>query len=442
VKSHLKSLSRQKRTQTKEVNPVFSEYVTDWRHRFYFLVGGYGSSKSYHTALKIILKCLQEKRNVLVIRDVMETMRDSVYSLFLEIIEDMNLNSYINYTKTPMELTFSNGSKVLFKGMDKPEKLKSIHGISIIWIEEASEIKYDGFKELLGRARHPTDSIHFILTTNPVDLENWVYKHFFIDDENEIITLDDKILYEEKEIILNDTYYHHSTVDDNYFLPESYAKSLDEMEEYDPDLYRVARLGRFGANGKKVLPQFMVVEQSAVNAIVSRIPEKDRRIGMDFGFVDSYNAIVWCAIDRENKILFIYHEYYDRGKTDDVTLEEIRPLIKDGQLIRADSAEPKTIAFYNRSGLRMVGAKKGQNSRLANTKKVKRFKKIICGSDCKNTERELKNLAYKKDRNGKLMYDQFNIDPHTLSAIWYGLDGYEVEDLKMRKNYSGKGARR
>lgn len=29
--------------------------------------------------------------------------------------------------------------------------------------------------------------------------------------------------------------------------------------------------------------------------------------------------------------------------------------------------------------------------------------------------------------------DEFNIDPHTLSAIWYGLDGYEVADVKFKK---------
>ena len=34
--------------------------------------------------------------------------------------------------------------------------------------------------------------------------------------------------------------------------------------------------------------------------------------------------------------------------------------------------------------------------------------------------------------------DEFNIDPHTFSAIWYALDGYEVSDLKQfdRNKYS------
>ena len=80
---------------------------------------------------------------------------------------------------SPMMITFPNGSKIIFKGMDKPEKLKSINGVTIVWLEEASEIKYSGYKELRGRLRHPTLSLHFILSLNPVGMENWVYTHFF-----------------------------------------------------------------------------------------------------------------------------------------------------------------------------------------------------------------------------------------------------------------------
>ena len=75
----------------KEVNPHFEDFLFNWDYKFYFLVGGYGSSKSYHVALKIILKLLAEKRTCLVVRDVYDTIRDSCFSLFNEICEDMEL---------------------------------------------------------------------------------------------------------------------------------------------------------------------------------------------------------------------------------------------------------------------------------------------------------------------------------------------------------------
>ena len=133
----------------KEVNPHFEDFIFDWKHKYYFLVGGYGSSKSYHVALKILLKLLQEKRTALVVREVYETIRESCFALFEEIIADLGLENKIQSPTSPMQIRFPNGSKIIFKGMDKPEKLKSIHNVSIIWLEECSEIKYEGLKNLL-----------------------------------------------------------------------------------------------------------------------------------------------------------------------------------------------------------------------------------------------------------------------------------------------------
>lgn len=426
----------------KEVNPHFEDFIFDWDWKTYLTVGGYGSSKSYHVALKLILKLLQEKRKALVVREVFETIRDSTYALFEELISDLELDGIVKPKVSPMRIDFPNGSQIIFKGMDKPWKLKSIHNVTIIWIEEASELKYEGYKELLGRARHPSLSIHFLLSTNPVGKDNWVYTHFFIDELKDIITLDDEELYKERNIVKNNVYYHHSVADDNLFLPQSYIDQLDELKAYDPDLYRIARKGRFGVNGTRVLPQFEAKPHDEVMAKVGDIPQRFLRAGMDFGFEDSFNAIVRIAIDDKNKILYIYWEYYKNQMTDDKTAEEIKEFKGTKELIRADSAEPKTIKYYQQQGFRMIGAEKGPGSRLQNTKKVKRFKKIICSDKCKNAIRELKNLTYKTDKLGNIIPDEFNIDPHTFSAIWYGLDGYEVADIKEKSNERPKGVRR
>ncbi|MEC2038253.1 PBSX family phage terminase large subunit [Bacillus altitudinis] len=413
----------------KEVNPHFEDFLFDWDQKFQFLVGGYGSSKSYHIALKLILKLLDEKRTALVIREVYDTHRDSTFSLFEEIVNDLGLDHVIQCRTSPLMLKFHNGSRIIFKGLDKPTKLKSINNISIIWIEECSEVKYEGFKELLGRLRHPTLQLHMILSTNPVGQDNWTYRHFFKDDQNNRFILDDERLYKERTIAINDTYYHHSTAEDNLFLPVSYIKQLDELKEYDPDLYRIARKGHFGINGIRVLPQFEVQPHEDVMLAISNINRPLLRAGMDFGFVDSYNAVVRLAVDHEKKYLYIYWEYYDRGKTDDVTVEDLKEFIETKELIKADN-EQKTIAYFRKMGYNMVAAHKFQGSRLQYTKKIKRFKKIICSDSCKNTIYELQPLTYKTDKHGNIIEDEFQIDPHTFSAIWYALDDYEVTDLK------------
>lgn len=424
-----------------EIAKHFEDFIYNWDYKKYLTVGGYGSGKSYDIALKLILKLLEEKRKCLVVRKVYATLRDSTFALFKDVISSIELPSNsITTLVSPLSIKFSNGSEIIFKGLDDKEKIKSIHNISIVWIEEASELDYSDYKELLGRARHPRDSIHFLLSTNPVSDNNWVYKHFFIDNDNPediIITLDDEDLYKDRVIIQGNTYYHHSTAEDNPFLPKSYVEQLDELQVYDPDLYRIARLGEFGAVGVKVLPQFKTMEHKEVMDIVKGLDM--HRVGMDFGFQTSYNAAIKMAIDTESKYLYIYWEYYRNRMTDDATAEDERFKELKGLLIRADNAEPKTITYYNQQGFEMIGAKKP--TKIEGIKKVKRFKKIIVSSDCRNTVRELRDLTFKEDSNGNIIEDAFNIDSHVFDAIKYGLDGYEVSDLKDRDNYSGKGKR-
>ena len=103
---------------------ALNDHFYDWNYKFYFLVGGYGSSKSYHVAVKLIKKLLEEKRKALVVREVFDTIRDSCYDLLQEVAEAMGVDGYLTFTSSPMQVKFSNGSRIIFKGMDKPAKLK------------------------------------------------------------------------------------------------------------------------------------------------------------------------------------------------------------------------------------------------------------------------------------------------------------------------------
>lgn len=419
------------------ISESFKDFVLDWDYSTYLLLGGYGSGKSYAIAQKLVLKCLQEKRKVLVCRNVYETIKDSCYALFKDILEDLN-GFGIRSTLSPLAIYFPNGSQIIFRGMDNPEKLKSIHGVSIVWIEEASEIRFSAYEELLGRIREKDSTNHFILSCNPVGKENWIYTTFFkrLDDEGkEMVVLDEEKLYQRKVIVKGRTYYHHSLPEENPFIPDSYIHRLDELKTIDSYLYRVARLGRFGTTGLRVLPNFEVATNPReFKKQVKSINRNFHFVGFDFGFETSYNAIVKCCVDDKEKVLYVYDEIYLNHITDDkfANLPEMLELKEEERLIIADSAEPKTIQFYRQQGFKMKPCKKYVGSRLSNTRKMKRFKKIICSPKCKNTIRELIDLTYKKDNKGNVIYDEFNIDPHTFSALWYALDNYTVADYKLR----------
>lgn len=417
------------------INDHFVNAVFDWTQQIYIFIGGYGSSKSDNAFVKVILKCLDEPgRVVLVVRRHKTSLRNSSYSLSKKIIKRMKAEHLVSFYDSRLEAVFANGSKIIYVGNDDPEKLKSLDDISIVVAEEASELSYSVFVELLGRIRHMDFSNHFILMSNPVSFGNWLYKHFFKrkikgdDGEERVeVILDDERLYKEREIIQNNIYYHHSVVDDNAFVPEDYKNRLEDMKNYDPDKYRIGRLGRFGLTGIRVLPQFKKKTFKQMEDLM-----KDKNLsfysGLDFGFITSYNAYVYVAVDMKNMDLYILEEYYSKDKTNDQIANDLEHI--KHRTITADSAEPKTIAYLKKRGFKIRPCKKFQGSKLANIKKIKMFKNIYCSTMCKNVVAELEELAYKEDKDGNIIEDQLSIDAHTLDAIAYALDKVKLVDIK------------
>ena len=451
----------------KQVAPAFDDFIFNWDYETYLLIGGYGSGKSYQIALKIIFKLLEEKRTCLVCREVFETIYESNFSLFKEILEDMGLltdNRYefrkrrnkVLQSKSPLSFIFPNGSRIIFKGMDDPERVKSLNGVSIVWMEECSEIKYAGFMEIQGRIRTPNTSMHFFLSCNPIGKENWVYNHFFrtLDASGkERVIVDENEFYEKQVLVHDGIYYHHSTPGDNPWLPPQYIQRLDNLRYYDYHLYLVARWGRFGTQGTRVLPQLTVAKNpEKFRAAVERLGARNMYFGFDFGFEESFNAVLCMSVDLEHQYLYIWDEIYLNHVTDDVfsqhpKMKKLRERIRDmkahgypNAVIVADNEDPKAIQYYRQNGYIMRPTRaKFSGSRLSNTRKVKRFRRIFVSPKCKNTIRELADLTYKKDNKGNVVYDQFNIDPHSFSAIWYALDTVTVADVKDRVYYSKKG---
>lgn len=427
------------------INDHFLDVVFDWNSQMYLFVGGYGSSKSDNAFVKVILKCFKEAgRIVLVVRRHKTSLRNSSYSLSKKIIKRMNAEHLVNFYDSRLEAVFSNGSKIIYTGIDDPEKIKSVDNVSIVVCEEASEISYAVFSELLGRIRHMEFSNHFILMSNPVGYNNWLYQHFFkrkITDENgeEIVNvvLDDEELYKKREIIHNNVYYHHSIVDDNAFVPEDYKNRLEDMKNYDPDKYRIGRLGRFGLTGIRLFPQF---KKLSPDKIEKQMENKALSFysGLDFGFVTSYNAYVYVAVDMKNRDLYILEEYYSKEKTNDQIADDLSKMNIKHRLITADSAEPKTIAYLKKRGFKVRPCKKYQGSKLANIKKIKMFRNIYCSTKCKNVIEELEGLTFQTDRDGNIIEDKLSIDAHTLDAIAYALDNVKLVDIKYQSKITKK----
>ena len=116
-----------------EINPAYRPQLSNYSDRINVFYGGAGSGKSHFVVQKILLKALRSKRKVLVIRKVGATLRDSIYALFKHIAytEFGLTEEQINARSSLLSITLPNGSEIIFKGLDDPEKIKSISGISL-----------------------------------------------------------------------------------------------------------------------------------------------------------------------------------------------------------------------------------------------------------------------------------------------------------------------
>lgn len=107
--------------------------------------GGRGSTKSSFMSVEFILFLLQHPQcHGVVLRKIANTLRNSVYAQIQWAIGALGLQNKFRCTVSPMEITYlPTGQKILFFGLDKPEKLKSIKlpfgYIGLDWFEEADQ---------------------------------------------------------------------------------------------------------------------------------------------------------------------------------------------------------------------------------------------------------------------------------------------------------------
>jgi len=219
------------------------------KSRYLVLKGGGGSGKSKFCGQKLIFRMLAERgHRFTVVRKVGDTLRDSVFADLKKVISEWGFDDLFHvpdgrssdlYIKCKL-----NGNEILFFGLDKVEKRKSVEGITGIWIEEASEILESDFRQLDIRMRGKSLYAQMMISFNPIDINHWLKKEFF-DNPKDDCTISE------------------STYKDNPFLDAGTIKTLEGFKITDPYYYTVYCLNEWGVLGKTIFPKQIVAERIA-----------------------------------------------------------------------------------------------------------------------------------------------------------------------------------
>ncbi|EPE8808663.1 PBSX family phage terminase large subunit [Staphylococcus pseudintermedius] len=379
--------------------------------------GGGSSGKSHGVIQKVVLKALKDweyPRRILWLRKVQSTIKDSLFEDVKECLINYGIWDMCLWNKTDNKVELPNGAVFLFKGLDNPEKIKSIKGVSDIVMEEASEFTLNDYTQLTLRLRERKHKLKQIfLMFNPVSKLNWVYKYFF-----------------EHGKPMKGVLIRQSSYKDNKFLDDMTRENLEMLATRNPAYYKIYALGEFATLDKLVFPKYekRIISDKEVGHLPSYF-------GLDFGYVNDPSAFIHVKIDSDNKKLYVMSEYVKKGMLNNEIAQVINDLGYSKEKITADSAEQKSIMEIKTNGIdRIVPAMKGKDSVMAGIQFISQFD-IVIDERCYKTIEEFDNYTWKKDKNTDEYYnepvDTYN---HCIDALRYAVEALTIQKKHQKKD--------
>ena len=202
--------------------------VRDLTHTHYWLKGGRGSTKSSFASIALVLSVLRGG-NAVVIRKYATTLRDSVFAQVLWAIEILGAQADFTASVSPMVIRHCSGRKIVFRGADDPEKLKSVSLTGgdrlTVWIEEAAELTPEEYRSIVQTFVRAVPAAVIVTYNPPRHRGAWVNEEAMVEREDRIV--------------------HHSTYLDvpKEWLGEQFFAEAERLRARDDASYRHEYLG-------------------------------------------------------------------------------------------------------------------------------------------------------------------------------------------------------
>ena len=179
--------------------------------------GAFGAGKTIALCAKGLKLSLDYPNNFgYICRKTRVSLKESTVATFFKWVCPKEIIA--SYNQSEMLLTLTNGSVILFGGLDDPLKLGSLGpgGVGFVGIDEAIETVEDDWNMLEGRLRLPGVPHQIFAATNPGPPSHYLYRKFFTEKKGEV--------------------YQASSYD-NPALPEDYTARLATFEGVYRDRY-------------------------------------------------------------------------------------------------------------------------------------------------------------------------------------------------------------
>lgn len=403
-------------------HPFWQECNRKTRRKLYkILKGGRNSSKSTHIAIRIIWDMMRKPVNALCIRKVGNTLETSVYEQLLWAIDYLGVSKYWDVKKSPLKLTYKpRGNSIIFRGADKPEKIKSIKmrkfPIAILWVEELAEFKTEDevstIVNSIVRAELPEGLNYdiFYSYNPPKRKQSWVNKKF------------------ETNFLPDNVHVHHSTYKDNPYVSKEFIAEAEEVKKKNEFKYRWDYGGE--PIGSGIVPFTNLTFRKITDNEIATFDNIQQ--GIDWGYGADPFSFVRMHYDKTRRKLYIYDEIYGVKLSNREVAQRIKDKNYHNTMTTADSAEPKSVDELRSLGLKARSAKKGQGSVEYGEKWLDDLEEIIIDPvRCPNTAKEFEDIDYQTDSDGNIKNRLEDKANHSIDSTRYAME--EIMN-RTRKN--------
>lgn len=350
--------------------------------------GGTSASKTVSILLWLIDRAQTYPKTLIsVVSETFPHLKRGAIRDFISIMQSHNFWQDKRWNKTDYIYTFGNGAIIEFFSADQPGKVRGPRR-DILFINEANNISYDIYTQLEVR----TKNIIWI-DFNPVN-EFWWYTEVAPNFEHDFLIL---------------------TYKDNEALDEGIVKAI-EARRHNKSWWKVYGEGQLGEVEERIFTGWVLIDE---------IPHEARleRYGLDFGYSNDPTAIV--AVYKYNDGYILDEVLYRKGMLNSQIASFLQNIPYG--LVKADSAEPKSIDEIASYGVSILPTQKGKDSVNQGIQFV-RQQRISVTKHSTNLIKEYRNYLWQRDKEDKIINRPEEVFNHCMDATRYAFEEYFQED--------------